>query len=420
MVSSGQYLQKVNNFLVILDASGSIRGSQYDEAREFVRRMNLMIPDLKLKSGLRSFGSSSDLTYMLYGMADYDKAKFNAALPASAGYGLSPLAESIAAAGSDLKETSGKSALIVVSDGNPHILPMFSAQRSGPEAAEAIKKQYGDRLCIYTVHVGGSAQGKETMDKIAKAGVCGFAVRAADIMSPEGMANFVERAFLEKAPPPPLPPKEKDSDNDGVPDSRDKCPGTPAGVAVDKDGCPPDSDKDGVPDYLDKCPGTPAGVAVDKDGCPSDSDKDGVPNYLDKCPGTPVGTPVGNDGCPIPPQKVSIAMKIEFDTGKADIKSEYLDDIAKVADFLKKYPNTKGTIEGHTDNVGRATMNQRLSEKRAENVMNLLVQKFGIDPARLSTKGYGMTRPAASNKTAEGRQKNRRIEAVFDAMVVKK
>jgi OmpA-OmpF porin, OOP family len=205
-----------------------------------------------------------------------------------------------------------------------------------------------------------------------------------------------------------------------VPDYLDKCPGTPTGVAVDSDGCPLDSDKDGVPDYLDKCPGTPAGVAVDNDGCPLDLDKDGVPDYLDKCPGTPAGTAVDNDGCPIPPQKVTITLAIEFDSNKADIKSKYHEEIGKVADFLKKYPTTTGTIEGHTDNIGNAAMNQRLSQRRAESVKNYLVQKFGIDPARLTAKGYGMTRPIADNKTATGRQKNRRIEATFDAMVVKK
>jgi OOP family OmpA-OmpF porin len=215
-------------------------------------------------------------------------------------------------------------------------------------------------------------------------------------------------------------PPVVDSDNDGVPDSRDKCPGTPAGVAVDKDGCPFDSDKDGVPDYLDKCPGTPAGVAVDNDGCPPDSDKDGVPDYLDKCPGTPAGTAVDKDGCPIPPEKVSMTLAIQFDSGKADIKSKYHEEIGKVADFLKKYPKATGTIEGHTDNVGKAAMNQKLSLQRAESVRNYIVQKFGIDPARLSAKGYGMTRPIADNKTAEGREKNRRIEANFDVMVVKK
>ena len=115
-----------------------------------------------------------------------------------------------------------------------------------------------------------------------------------------------------------------------------------------------------------------------------------------------------------------MTLVIEFDTGKADIKGKYHDEIAKVADFMKKYPTAKGIITGHTDNVGGAAMNLSLSQRRAESVVNYLVQGFGIDPARLSAKGYGMSRPIADNKTAEGRQKNRRIEAEFDAMVVKK
>ncbi|MBN1639052.1 MAG: OmpA family protein [Ignavibacteriales bacterium] len=88
-----------------------------------------------------------------------------------------------------------------------------------------------------------------------------------------------------------------DSDKDGVPDSRDKCPNTPLGVKVDTDGCPLDGDGDGVPDYLDKCPNTPKGAPVDKDGCPLDSDGDGVPDYLDKCPNTPKGVKVNEHGC---------------------------------------------------------------------------------------------------------------------------
>jgi outer membrane protein OmpA-like peptidoglycan-associated protein/opacity protein-like surface antigen len=90
-----------------------------------------------------------------------------------------------------------------------------------------------------------------------------------------------------------------DSDGDGVPDRKDKCPNTPKGVTVYSDGCPVDTDGDGVPDYLDKCPGTPKGTAVDAKGCPADSDGDGVPDSLDKCPGTPRGVMVGPDGCPI-------------------------------------------------------------------------------------------------------------------------
>src|SRR5947207_13976753 len=76
----------------------------------------------------------------------------------------------------------------------------------------------------------------------------------------------------------------KDSDHDGVSDTKDACPDTPAGAAVDSKGCPIDSDHDGVYDGIDKCPGTPAGVHVDAKGCPVDSDGDGVPDGIDQCP----------------------------------------------------------------------------------------------------------------------------------------
>jgi hypothetical protein len=97
-----------------------------------------------------------------------------------------------------------------------------------------------------------------------------------------------------------------DNDADGVPDYMDKCPFTPKGVKVDPDGCPLDSDGDGVADYLDKCPNTPAGVKVDINGCPLDSDGDGVPDYLDKCPNTPYGTAVDENGCPKPIEPVKV------------------------------------------------------------------------------------------------------------------
>jgi outer membrane protein OmpA-like peptidoglycan-associated protein len=91
---------------------------------------------------------------------------------------------------------------------------------------------------------------------------------------------------------------DKDSDEDGVPDSGDKCPGTPTGIIVDNFGCPLDIDADGIPDYIDKCPNTPKNVKVNKDGCPLDSDGDGVPDYLDICANTPHGVKVDELGCP--------------------------------------------------------------------------------------------------------------------------
>jgi len=218
-----------------------------------------------------------------------------------------------------------------------------------------------------------------------------------------------------------------DSDNDGVFDPNDKCPGTPAGVKVDKDGCPLDSDKDGVVDYLDKCPGTPAGVKVDTNGCPLDSDQDGVADYLDKCPGTPAGVKVDMNGCPpvavVPAHVKEAAAKrfcskpavlaINFDTNKSDIKPEYYAELKTVGDFLSYFPNAKGEISGHTDSTASNAYNQKLSEQRAESVEKYISKTFGVNPGRITTKGYGETKPIASNKTKAGRATNRRIVANF-------
>jgi OOP family OmpA-OmpF porin len=243
----------------------------------------------------------------------------------------------------------------------------------------------------------------------------------------------------------PIPPA--DSDGDGVIDSLDKCPGTPAGVAVDSDGCPVDSDKDGIPDYLDKCPATPAGVAVDTNGCPLDSDKDGVPDYLDKCPATPAGVAVDINGCPIDSDKdgvpdyldkcpntpagiavdvngcsVEVAKKfcekptvvaISFETNKTDVQAKFHDELDTLGNFLKEFPNSKGTIEGHTDADGSKAANLKLSQARAESVRSYIINKFGIDGSRISAKGYGSAKPVAPNKSAADKAKNRRIEAVF-------
>lgn len=183
-----------------------------------------------------------------------------------------------------------------------------------------------------------------------------------------------------------------------------------ANVAVIKD-----SDKDGVFDNKDKCPDTPQGVKVDATGCPLDGDKDGVPDYLDKCLETPAGMPVDKDGCS--PETLTIKLDVQFDTAKADIKKKYHDEIGRVAEFLKKYPTVKGTIEGHTDDVGGADMNKKLSQRRADSVMKYLVDKFGIDKDRLTAVGYGEERPVADNKTAAGRQQNRRTVATFETVV---
>jgi OOP family OmpA-OmpF porin len=157
---------------------------------------------------------------------------------------------------------------------------------------------------------------------------------------------------------------------------------------------------------------------------PADTDGDGVIDTLDKCPGTPVGIKVDKDGCP---EAASLSKKtasdkicgpasidIKFDFDKADIKPIYHAELKKLGDFLKENPKAKGTIEGHTDSIGGKSYNQKLSQRRAESVRNYIIKNFGIDASRIGTKGYGFTKPVAENKTKEGRAKNRRIEATFN------
>ena len=120
-----------------------------------------------------------------------------------------------------------------------------------------------------------------------------------------------------------------------------------------------------------------------------------------------------------PPERLCITLVIDFDSGKADIKPQYRDEIARVADYLKENPTTTGLIEGHTDNVGDPEYNMKLSQRRAENVVNYLVENFGIDRSRLSAKGYGDTRRISYDNTAAGRAKNRRIDAIIDCVIKK-
>lgn len=112
--------------------------------------------------------------------------------------------------------------------------------------------------------------------------------------------------------------------------------------------------------------------------------------------------------------KYCISLHIDFDIDKTDIRPQYRDEVAKVGDFMKKYETTTAVIEGNTDNVGTYDHNIDLSRRRAESVVNYLVDNFGIERARLTSKGYGSSRPIADNATDEGKQKNRRIDAIID------
>ncbi|MFA5575175.1 MAG: DUF5723 family protein [Brumimicrobium sp.] len=205
-----------------------------------------------------------------------------------------------------------------------------------------------------------------------------------------------------------------DTDGDGIPDHKDQCPNI-AGPA-ENNGCPwADRDGDGIPDQDDECPDLP-GLPQFK-GCP-DTDGDGVPDHKDDCPNTP-GL-IENNGCPEIDEEAKEILKVafdnlEFETAKAVIKEDSYPSLNGLADVLKKKPEWKLQISGHTDNVGNAQKNMVLSKNRAESVQKFLMER-GIDKDRFNVLYFGDTQPIAPNNTAEGRQKNRRVEMkiIFD------
>jgi outer membrane protein OmpA-like peptidoglycan-associated protein len=206
----------------------------------------------------------------------------------------------------------------------------------------------------------------------------------------------------------------KDADADGVADANDRCPGTLAGQAVDSAGCPLDSDRDGVLDVTDKCPNTPAGDAVDAVGCslPKDADKDGVLDAADRCPATPAGQRVDAQGCPVLFTGTSRTLVLEgvnFETGSANLTDQSHNTLDRVATSLQAYPNLRVEVAGYTDSRGGLAVNRRLSQARAEAVRAFLIRQ-GVDPVQLTARGFGPANPIASNATASGRARNRRVE----------
>ena len=369
-LEADQYEPKVDNFMVILDKSSSMSYKYNGQkrltiAKDFLSAMNQTIPDMKLNGALRTFGhmasASGKPSVLFYGPTEYSKKKFQGALDAAQrAIGRSPLGAAITAAAGDLKKSEGQIAVIIVSDG-------ADMDTTPITAAKNMKSKYGDRVCIYTVLVGDDPAGETLMKQVSAAGDCGISVRADGFKDSGDMGNFVKSVFLAEIA------KPVDSDGDGVTDDLDRCPDTPKGVTVDAKGCPLDSDGDGVPDYLDKCPNTPKGATVDARGC------------------------------------WTYAAVVMYDFDSAEIKSEAYPMLDEAVLILKKNPEIKVEIDGHTDNRGSAAYNMNLSERRAKAVMKYFVD-HGVEAQRLTTKGFGFTQPAASNDTEQGRAKNRRVE----------
>jgi len=205
----------------------------------------------------------------------------------------------------------------------------------------------------------------------------------------------------------PVVPAPVDSDGDGVVDRLDQCPGTPPGRTVDARGCELDSDGDGVTDDKDRCPGTPRGTKVDAFGCELDSDGDGVIDALDQCPNTPRGDRVDARGCTL--AGAFVLRGVNFDNDSAELSAEARATLDEAVATLKRYPNLKVEIAGHTDRRSTPEYNQALSERRAQAVLDYFVHQ-GIPAANLSAKGYGQMQPIAENYSEAGRARNRRVE----------
>ena len=201
-----------------------------------------------------------------------------------------------------------------------------------------------------------------------------------------------------------------DADGDGIADKDDMCPNS-KGTKANK-GCP-DTDGDGIVDKNDKC-ATVAGPAANS-GCPwPDTDGDGVLDKDDKCVNE-VG-PASNNGCPEPvvsakaSKSINMAAReILFNTGRSSFKAGVTKQLDAIVAIMKEFSKAKFSIEGHTDNTGSASVNLRLSQKRADAVKKYFVRK-GIDASRLSSVGHGSKFPTDSNATRTGRSKNRRVE----------
>ncbi len=219
-------------------------------------------------------------------------------------------------------------------------------------------------------------------------------INGLDVEQTDGLISLgVAYAFGESKSKPepkrtPMKPMEKDTDGDGVGDTMDRCANTPVGVVVNAAGCPLDTDGDGVADYKDKCPQTPAGRQVDETGCKF-----------------------------VLTRTEQVRMEVNFASNSADIPAQYMPEIAKVAEFLKKFGGVSAVIEGHSDSSGADAYNKTLSQRRADAVKAALVTRYGINASRLTAIGYGEERPIASNDTREGRRENRRVVAVLKAEV---
>lgn len=357
------YTKKVDNFVFIDDTSGSMGGTYAAAgqpksvlAKDLLTKLNAQIPELDYNAALCTFAAYElKKSPAIYNRTAYGQAV--AGLPTDVvTFGFignpTPLGVGLQDFEAVLKTLKGKTAVILLTDGgqNKDIDPSKVAAR--------LAKSYD--ICLHVLSFAQTSGEKATVEALRSiTPACTVPASYDELGTEAARFDYLKKVLFTETPVvvAAAAPVDKDSDGDGVFDSKDKCPDTPKDLKVDADGCP-----------------------------------------------------------------IAAAMQImvEFDFDKATILPEYTGELKKFAEFAAQYPNQKIVIQGHTDNMGSDAYNQKLSERRAQAVVNALVKDYGIDSARISAKGFGEAQPIATNDTAAGRKQNRRVIGVIEGAFLKR
>lgn len=355
-IKSGQLIQKTDNVVVLFDKSSSMDGSfgkaMVDEttrltaAKNATKNMITAMPEIKLNAGLRTLWSEE--TELIYGMKPLSKGEYIKAVNSIENVNhRTPMGKAITAAGDDLKSAEGNSAIIIVSDFSD--LPAINdiKQAVVMEAITQVNADYGDRLCVYAIQVGSAPGGKDLSEEIVQNVIGGYAVNASRLETPAAMASFVEKVLTG------------DCSRYQQRFAKPQEPAVPAAIAASEP----------------KAEETVAAVVQET-----------------KAEETVVAVVMETKA----EEKVIILAfeDIHFDFDKSTLKPEAQAILTRSIQMLKDNPNAKVRVAGYASASGTGEYNQKLSERRATAVQEYLVNEGVIGRDRLSTIGYGETKPA--------------------------
>ena len=348
-IKSGQLVQKTDNFIVLFDKSASMgelhgkpmvnEATRLIHAKDATKNMIATIPEIKLNAGLRTFWSEE--TALIYGMKSLVKEDYTKAINSIENvYGRTPMGKAITAAGNDLKSAEGKSAIIIVSDFSE--IPGIDDIRPATvmEAITKVNAEYGDKLCVYAIQVGYTADGKELSEQIVQNVEGGYTVNADKLVTPAAMAAFVEKVI---------------SGNCSRYQQLVAKPTEKVVIIVTE------------PMVEEKVVAAVSETKAEEKVMVAAAE----------------------------PKIIILAFEdVHFDFDKSTLKLEAQTILKRNVQMLKDNPKAKIRVAGYTSAAGTDAYNQALSERRAKAVQEYLINEGVITRDRLSTIGYGETNPA--------------------------